>query len=513
MFGKYVLERELAEGGMARVFSATLRGTDGFEKPLVVKVIKDEFSYDPEFVKRFVAEAKTTVALTHPNIVTVYELGSEGGTYFLAMEQVNGISLRELLASSGRLTPAEGAYVGAEICRALDYAHRKMNVVHRDITPRNVMIDDEGQVKLIDFGIAAISHLSGQAVLGTPGHMPPEQYTASAIGPEADLFAVATLLVELWSGTPPFRRATVEESRAAMNNVVPKPSEIDPALHSLDDSVMRALHLDPAARPTSAEELARPLRAFFAGTDSTEIGRSLAEKVRSARTDTPVETKTSIEPPPATRSSGGTKTFAAREEVVRVDPPSTRKLASIPPSPNTASARKPIRSRPLVGAVVLATALIGVTAWRLRGAHSHRVFLGTPDNPVTPGPVTSFEVEMPRAAPVPLPTPTPLPTSTSTALSLSPAPLTAAAPPSPITEGRAALTLMGDPGTRVAVDGVAKGLCPVKLTVPPGPHEVRFTFDATGESRGERVTARANEKLDVFADFASATPRIHTERH
>src|SRR5471032_2360062 len=114
VFGKYVLERELARGGMARVVLATLRGAGGFEKRLVVKQIRDELAYDDEFVRRFVEEAKTTVALSHPNIVPVYELGVELGTYFLAMEFVEGLSAAELMRALARdgakLSPEEGAY-------------------------------------------------------------------------------------------------------------------------------------------------------------------------------------------------------------------------------------------------------------------------------------------------------------------------------------------------------------------------------------------------------------------
>src|SRR6202000_2409077 len=129
VFGKYVLERELARGGMARVVLATLRGAGGFEKRLCVKQIRDELAFDSEWVRRFVEEAKTTVALSHPNIVPVYELGVEQGTYFLAMELVEGCSIAELVRKrkeDGKrrvLTPEEGAYVGMEVCRALDYAH------------------------------------------------------------------------------------------------------------------------------------------------------------------------------------------------------------------------------------------------------------------------------------------------------------------------------------------------------------------------------------------------------
>src|SRR3984957_3919202 len=234
VFGKYVLERELARGGMARVVLATLRGAGGFEKKLVVKQIRDELAFDSEWVRRFVEEAKTTVALSHPNIVPVYELGVEQGTYFLAMELVEGVTVAELLKNGGVVSPEEGAYIGVEVCRALDYAHRRMDVVYRDITPRNVMVDEEGQVKIIDFGIAARASVAGQDVFGTPSHMPPEQLRREEIGPPTDIFAVAVLLMELWSGAPPFRRKTPAESLAQMHAPHPKTSRIDTRLAPLE---------------------------------------------------------------------------------------------------------------------------------------------------------------------------------------------------------------------------------------------------------------------------------------
>ena len=139
IFGKYVLDSELASGGMARVYLPTLRRAVGFEKRLVVKQIRPELSQDEAFVRRFVEEAKIAVELSHPNIVPVYELGVEQGIYYMAMELCEGLTLTEVLVDTGPLDAAEGAYVGIEICRALDYAHRRGNVVHRDVTPRNVL--------------------------------------------------------------------------------------------------------------------------------------------------------------------------------------------------------------------------------------------------------------------------------------------------------------------------------------------------------------------------------------
>jgi serine/threonine-protein kinase len=264
IFGKYVLEREIAAGGMARVYLATLRGAVGFEKRLVVKQIRPELASDEAFVQRFVSEAKTAVGLSHPNIVAVYELGVEQGVYYIAMELCPGVTLSEVLGATGKLSAEEGAYVGVEICRALDYAHRRAGIVHRDVTPRNVLIDEEGAVRLIDFGIAAVASGDGKhEVFGSPGHMPPEQLQGRALTPATDVFAVATLLVEAWTGKPPFRRETARESRRALHEPRPALASFADELAPISDLVARGLSLEPKERPAEAETFARPLRDFL----------------------------------------------------------------------------------------------------------------------------------------------------------------------------------------------------------------------------------------------------------
>ncbi|MCW5836339.1 MAG: serine/threonine protein kinase, partial [Labilithrix sp.] len=331
VFGKYVLERELSRGGMARVVLATLRGAGGFEKKLVVKQIRDELAFDQQFVRRFVEEAKTTVALSHPNIVPVYELGVEQGTYFLAMELVEGVSVAELLRERNEdgsrrvLSPEEGAYLGVEVCRALDYAHRRMKVVHRDITPRNVMIDEEGQIKLIDFGIAAPALVAGHEILGSPGHMAPEQVDGGELGPPTDIFAVAVLLMEAWTGSAPFRRATPEECAIAVREPHPRPSDFDPRLLPLDAAIARAMDVDPRARQQEASDLARALRAFLQGSDVADIARALGDRVRDLREEasSPAPPSRTTAPRASAASHGdlGTKTFAARDEALRWSSP------------------------------------------------------------------------------------------------------------------------------------------------------------------------------------------------
>ncbi len=556
VFGKYILERELSRGGMARVLLATLRGAGGFEKRLVVKQIREELCTDQQFVSRFVEEAKTTVALSHPNIVPVYELGVEQGTYFLAMELVDGVTVHELMKGGEdkrrRLTPEQGAYIGVEVCRALDYAHRRMQVVHRDITPRNVMLDEEGQVKVIDFGIAAPARVAGHEVFGSPGHMPPEQIDGHELGPATDLFAVAVLLMEAWSGDAPFRRATEAECEQAMRAPHPKPSDVDPRLLPLDDVIRRAMSLDPAERPKDADELGRALRKFLVGIDAADLARDLGAHVRSARKAlSRKRAKLGMpgyewKPSQPSIAEFGTKTFAAREEVrawkseappplnSASDGPSTRQMATseppmpaadlAPPSdkdePETIATRpletpvnlapqrpslpSPTRTRALLaGAGILALAATLLLAVRAgsRPKDTGGQPIGTASTPTT----ASAPTPTPTPTPIPTPIPTPTPTPNGT---VQPSP-SASAP----VAGKAHLALFGDPGTLVSVDGRARGGVPVgDLALDPGTHDVLFTFEATGERRGDRITLSAGEKVRLRADFTGAVPTIRVER-
>lgn len=566
VFGKYVLEKELSRGGMARVVLATLRGAGGFEKRLVVKQIRDELAFDQQFVRRFVEEAKTTVALSHPNIVPVYELGVEQGTYFLAMELVEGVSVSEL----GKLTPEEGAYVGVEVCRALDYAHRRMKVVHRDITPRNVMIDEEGQVKLIDFGIAAPALVAGHEILGSPGHMAPEQIDGGELGPPTDIFAVAVLLLEAWTGKAPFRRATPEESNAAMREKHPRPSDFDPRLLPIDEAIAKALSLDPKERQQEASELARSLRAFLQGVDTEDIARSLGERVRERR-----ENPDSMPPPsmrgdagPKTATPTNTQTFAANVDALRWSQPpgapSTRKLEAAeddaPVSnaqPRTSgNAARPTTRVPADEAQGLVGKDEGPTTRatgdaRPRTASRDKLGvdtiatrpLATPVNAITPAPpkrngviiaavgvavLAILAVYKSRSSTTETPPPPPAPAPVVSAIVSAPPPPPSAAPPvsvvsatAPVpslqpsavaTVARANVSFVGEPGTRVTIDGAARGLCPQRLALDPGRHEIKFTFDPTGESRSEPITVKSGEQVTVRAEFTGATPTIRVNR-
>jgi serine/threonine-protein kinase len=247
---------------MARVHLARLRGLGGFEKRLVLKEIDPSLASDPRFIQLFVEEANTLVQMSHPNIVPVYELGVVDGTYFLAMEHVRGATL-DALVSEGPLDPAEVAHVGAQLAEALAYAHDRFSLVHRDVTPRNVMIDVHGHARLLDFGIAARldGGESGDAVFGTPGYLSPEQARGERLTAASDLFALGAVLHRAATGAHAFD-ASVDSTRK-----LTEPARLA-ALDGLPEELARLLRStldpDPSRRPVSGKLVAAQLRAFLA---------------------------------------------------------------------------------------------------------------------------------------------------------------------------------------------------------------------------------------------------------
>jgi eukaryotic-like serine/threonine-protein kinase len=562
IFGKYVLEREIAAGGMARVFLATLRGAEGFEKRLVVKQIRPELAADAAFVQRFVGEAKTAVGLSHPNIVPVYELGVEQGVYYIAMEYCPGVTLADVLFETGPLEADEGAYVGAEVCRALDYAHRRASIVHRDVTPRNVLIDDEGAIRLIDFGIAApVEASSGRAreVFGSPGHMPPEQLRGEELGPPADLFAVGVLLVEAWTGLPPFRRATSQASAEALRKKPPRIDAENAALAPLADIVGACLALDIKRRPARAEELGQKLREFLRNADTVAVARLLAERIQrmkkeqrrsvaDARRSSAPPPKRSSEPPgetPKTPPIGipasvppVTRTFAAREELVVW----TRRLSSAPPGPgDTKPLSAPVSDGPrttrersfarparvaAVGATLLLAGATGLALSREpRAPEIASVDAGAP--PPSPGLPPAVEParvnpEEPRVPAVvgsetPMAPVAPALPLVSERRPVAPPPSSApSSPPAtsglPVVAASATLRLTADPPAVVSVKGDGfeqTSSTPVSgLSLRPGVYLVTFRNETSRAPVSTRVVLESGTESRVHADFRAAVPLI-----
>src|SRR5256885_911851 len=205
--GRYELLRPLARGGMGEVYLARRRAA-GVEKWLVVKRMRPEKSGDARFLDLFVREARLSMSLAHQNIVPVFDFGRIDDQVFIAMERVEGKDLGSSLHAAGRGLPALLAvFVAAECCQALEYAHRRrgpdgteLGIVHRDVTPRNVLLSWSGEVKLTDFGIAALAGEDPTKVIGTPSYMAPEQARGEATDLRADLYAVGMVLREALTG-------------------------------------------------------------------------------------------------------------------------------------------------------------------------------------------------------------------------------------------------------------------------------------------------------------------------
>ncbi|RMH39059.1 MAG: serine/threonine protein kinase, partial [Deltaproteobacteria bacterium] len=261
---KYRLGERIGGGGMAEVFAATLSGAEGFARRVAIKRVLPTWSADPAFADMFVNEARIASLLQHPNVVSVLDFDRDAdGRLFLVMEFIDGVDLRQLI-HTGALPPPIAAHVTAEMLRALDYAHtlehggRPLGIVHRDVSPHNVLLSWSGGVKLSDFGIAKAFAATGASatgsVKGKAAYMSPEQAHGRRLDGRADLFAVGVVLHEMLTGRRLFAGATEAESLARMLAMpIPNPREWSPS--APDDLAAVALQLlarDPADRFASA---------------------------------------------------------------------------------------------------------------------------------------------------------------------------------------------------------------------------------------------------------------------
>jgi len=312
-FGKYLLDEELARGGMSRVFRARLRGPGGFEKHLVVKQILPELARDPEFVKLFVKEANTLVQLSHPNLVPVFELGMVDDVYFLAMEWVKGATVEELLRQ-GPLSAALVAHIGAHIADALHYAHERFSIVHRDVTPRNVIIDTAGYARLLDFGIAARVEHTGQAqreLFGSPGYMAPEQLRGDGLGPASDLFSLGCVLYEAISGKPAWPALRSASELAAC----PAPPPLEVADDTLRELLAGLIERDASARPQPASLVAERFRTWLSEHHPRGLSNELSERVAKSRAQTSDKPPSTQDPPRVSSGRIEVRSIAVSQEL------------------------------------------------------------------------------------------------------------------------------------------------------------------------------------------------------
>ncbi len=260
--GRYRVLSRLGSGGMADVYLAhdQLLGRE-----VAVKVLHHHFAEDQEFVERFKREASSAAALSHPNIVGIFDRGEWNGTYYIAMEYVAGRSLKAIVREAGPLDPALAIDTVIQILRAARFAHRR-GVIHRDLKPHNVILDEEGRARVTDFGIARAGAsdmtLTG-SIMGTAQYLSPEQAQGYAVSAASDIYSVGVILYELLTGVVPFEGETAVAIAFKQVSAVPRPpSELNPALpHSLDAVVLRALAKDPIERYADDDELIAALEA------------------------------------------------------------------------------------------------------------------------------------------------------------------------------------------------------------------------------------------------------------
>jgi beta-lactam-binding protein with PASTA domain/predicted Ser/Thr protein kinase len=270
--GRYRILRKLGSGGMANVYLAE---DEELGRRVAIKILNDRHANDDQFVERFRREAKNAAGLSHPNIVSIYDRGEAEGTYYIAMEYLEGRSLKERIVAEGPLPIASAIEIARQILRAVGFAHRRQ-IVHRDIKPHNVLLVQDGpgdgdeRFKVTDFGISrtATSQMTeAGSIVGTAQYLSPEQARGAPVDQRSDIYSVGIVLYELLTGQLPFTGETPLEIAMKHLSEIPRaPSELRPELPTdVDMIVLRALAKDPADRFESAEEMERELARVAGG--------------------------------------------------------------------------------------------------------------------------------------------------------------------------------------------------------------------------------------------------------
>lgn len=318
--GRYRLRGELGRGAMGVVYRAE---DPMLSRTVAIKTINmvADAAEREEYEKRFYQEAKAAGGLSHPNVVTIYDIGHAGDVVYMAMEYVEGTELRDLLAR-GRLDAATAVDIAAQVAEGLAYAHAR-GIVHRDVKPANIMVSRDGPAKIMDFGIARMraSDVKTQTgmLLGSPKYMAPEQLLGGPVDPRCDIFALGVVLYEALAGAPPFAGADLTQIMYQIVHASPPPpsalnSRVSPML---DLVVAKALAKDPAARYQEARELAADLRACRA---------QIALRGAAADADDTISLAPRRTDPPAAEAS----------QTLRIDPPPAAAASrTAPPRPET----------------------------------------------------------------------------------------------------------------------------------------------------------------------------------
>ena len=264
--GRYQVQDKIGSGGMATVY----RGLDEvLGRTVAIKTMLPQYASDPSFAARFKQEAQAAAALQSPYIVSVYDWGKDADTYYIVMEYLRGTDLKSGIRKHGALDCKKVAQIGSQIAQALSVAH-KHDIIHRDIKPQNIMVQPDGNIKVMDFGIARAknSHLTqDNSVLGTAHYVSPEQTQGKELGPTTDIYSLGIVMYEAATGQVPFQGDDAISVALKQVNEQPKPpSQLNPAVDpSLESIILKCMQKNPAARFQTADELYHVLRDYLAG--------------------------------------------------------------------------------------------------------------------------------------------------------------------------------------------------------------------------------------------------------
>jgi eukaryotic-like serine/threonine-protein kinase len=260
--GRYEVESRLGEGGMATVFGGSDRLLG---RKVAIKVLARQYAKDRTAVERFRREAQAAAGLNHPNVVSVFDTGSDDGVHYIVMERVEGRTLADIIRNEGALAPSRAADIAVGVCRALSSAHEK-GMVHRDVKPGNVLLTPQGGVKVADFGIARVASVdtltATGSVMGTASYLSPEQARGGSIDARSDIYSLGCVLYEMLTGKPPFDGETpLSIAYKHVEEEPVPPSSLNPAVPpELEAVVGKAMAKDPDDRYRSAGQMARDLR-------------------------------------------------------------------------------------------------------------------------------------------------------------------------------------------------------------------------------------------------------------
>jgi serine/threonine protein kinase len=476
-FGPYHLVRRLGVGGMAETFEATRAAAGSFEQRVCLKRVLPAFSEDGEFVSRFQREAKLAAQLRHTNIVGVIDFGEVGGVHYMTLELVDGVDLRSFLKSSPgeKLSPDTVALIALDLAYALEHAHG--NLVHRDISPSNILLSRSGEAKLADFGIAkAIDNAAVTASRSAKGKIPymsPEYMRGETTDGRADLFSLGVVLFEAAAGVRPFDGAhdvetmqkILDGDSLALEEVAP---DVPPALREV---IKRLIELDPDARTPSATRLIEELAAVA---PHPEVRRELASTIEGYR--------------------GGPRArmhVRAREEERDTELSRPPRLA--PTSTDEKTALPPGRSRKTVRALMLASALVAGLVTAVAGTQ----WLEESAQVSVPA---SVPVSVPESASASASVPVPVPPRNADASHRPRGSLAASIPSEPEQPARIAkswVRVVVQPWGNVWIDGTWMGRAPVKARLSKGRHVIKAGRELPTQTRVVRVESGARKEIEI----------------